>query len=170
VRLSVVNLSEARFECTFGRGCAGVCCRNGRPPVYDDQAERISSQLPRLLPMMRPEAAALAATRGFMSRRRKSGTHTVRVVGGWCVFFNHGCVLHALGLNDGDKFRYKPFACATFPLERHPRGGWYVRQKGLLGEVWDLACLDPGGTQSPASTALAEELAFIEQTSASDPP
>ena len=94
----------------------------------------------------------------------------MRVVGGWCVFFNHGCVLHALGAVDGDKFRYKPFACATFPLERHPGGGWYVRQKGLLGEVWDLACLDPGATQSPATTALAEELALIEQTSASDPP
>ena len=161
MRLPVFNLNEARFECTFGRGCAGGCCRNGRPPVYADEQHRIESQLDRLLPLMRPEAAALVSAEGILSRRRKSGTHSLRVVAGWCVFFNHGCVLHTLGAAEGDKFRYKPWACATFPLEQHPTHGWYVRQKGLLGEVWDLFCLDPAQSQMPAARSLTEEIALI---------
>lgn len=129
--------------------------------MFADEAQRIRTSLDKLLPLMRLDAAALTAKRGFMSRRRKSGTTTLRVVNGWCVFFNAGCVLHRLGAAEGDKFRYKPFACATFPLERHATRGWYVRQKGLLGEVWDLFCLDPEATQSAASATLTEELALI---------
>jgi hypothetical protein len=162
VRLRVLNLSNAHFECTFGRGCSGVCCRNGRPPVYPDEARRIQQQLGALLPLMRAEAQRLTSARGFMSRRRKSGTTTLRVVAGWCVFFNDGCVLHQLGMTRGDKFQYKPFACATFPLERHQTRGWYVRQKGVFGELWDLPCLDPERTSTPAAATLEEELALVE--------
>ena len=36
----------------------------------------------------------------------------MRVVDGWCVFFNQGCVLHKLGASEGDKFRYKPAPCS----------------------------------------------------------
>lgn len=158
----VFNLTEARFECTFGRGCAGICCRNGRPPVYADEEARITQQMDALLPLMRPGAASAIEQAGFMSRRRKAGTHSLRVVGGWCVFFNAGCVLHQLGAAEGQKYRYKPFACATFPLERDPTRGWYVRQKGLLGEVWDLPCLDPAGGQAVAASSLSDEVRFIE--------
>jgi hypothetical protein len=161
--IRVFNLTDARFECTFGRGCAGICCRNGRPPVYHDEQARIHGRMDALLPLMRPGAAAVAEQHGFMSRRRKAGTHTLRVVDGWCVFFNGGCVLHQLGAAEGDSFRYKPFACATFPLEQHPTLGWYVRQKGLLGEVWDLPCLDPAGGQGPAESSLAEELRLLNR-------
>jgi hypothetical protein len=163
VRLRVFNLNEARFECTFGRGCAGICCKNGRPPVSAEETTRIATNLPKLTPLMRPEAVALVAKSGFVSRRRKAGAHTLRVVAGWCVFFNAGCVLHRAGAAEDDKFRYKPFACATFPLERHATRGWYVRQKGLLGEVWDLFCLDPSGSQRSAAASLEEELALIER-------
>ena len=161
--MHVFNLHEARFECTFGRGCDGVCCRNGRPPVYPDEFRRIGDNLDRFVPLLRPEAAALVARDGFMSRRRKSGTTTLRVIGGWCVFFNAGCTLHRVGLMEGDAARYKPFACATFPLEKHPTHGWYVRQKGLLGEVWDLRCLDPARGHPPAAESLTRELRMIEQ-------
>ena len=163
MRLPVFNLHEARFECTFGRGCAGICCRNGRPPVYADEGARIGATLPALLPLMRPEASALVATSGFLSRRRKAGANSLRVVAGWCVFFNAGCVLHKTGAAEGDKFRYKPFACATFPLEKHATRGWYVRQKGLLGEVWDLFCLDPGSSPRAATISLQEEVELINR-------
>jgi hypothetical protein len=129
--------------------------------VYADEQRRIESRLDHLLPLMRPEAAAIAASQGILTRRRKSGTHSLRVVAGWCVFFNHGCVLHAHGAAEGNKFLYKPWACATFPLEQHPTRGWYVRQKGVLGEVWNLFCLDPAQTQTPAATSLREEIALI---------
>jgi Fe-S-cluster containining protein len=158
----VFNLTEARFECTFGRGCAGICCRNGRPPVYDDEAARIAGRMDALLPLMRTSAARVAVQAGFMSRRRKAGTHTLRVVDGWCVFFNTGCVLHQLGAAEAQTYRYKPFACATFPLEQHHTRGWYVRQKGLLGEVWDLPCLDPSTGQPAAASTLGEELRLID--------
>jgi hypothetical protein len=173
VRLAVVNLSTARFDCTFGRGCDGVCCKDGRPPVYPDEIDRIGAHLDRLVPLMRPDASSVARSHGFMTRRPKSGTTTLRVVGGWCVFFNAGCVLHKLGAMDGDKFRLKPFACGAFPLEQHSTHGWYVRQKGLFGEPWNLPCLDPAVSRVPAAESLTEELALIETTAAAvdvDPP
>lgn len=156
----VFNLVEARFECTFGRGCDGVCCRQGRPPVYPDEAENIERNLGKLLPLMRPAAAALVERQGFTSRRRKSGAPMLRVVEGWCVFFNEGCVLHRAGAAEGSRFRYKPWTCAIFPLSRDGRRGWYVRQKGLLGEVWDLGCLDPARTRTAAADSLREEVAL----------
>ena len=159
--LRVSNLREARFECTFGRGCDGICCREGRPPVYPDEIGRIRANLATLLPMMRPEAAAAAERDGFTCRRRKAGEVTLRVVKGWCIFFREGCVLHRAGAEEGDKFRYKPIVCAMFPLQRDRRRGWYVRQKGSRNERWDLPCLDPAKTKAPAARTLAEELALV---------
>lgn len=163
MRFPILNLHEARFECTYGRGCEGVCCKEGRPPVYRQEADRIRTNLAALLPLMRPQAAALVTQRGFLSRRRKAGTTMLRVVDGWCVFFNAGCVLHKAGAAEGDRFRYKPFACSVFPLEKDDHRGWYVRQKGLLGEKWDLFCLDPAASPQPAAASLQAELALIER-------
>jgi hypothetical protein len=168
VQLPVLNLKEARFECSFGRGCEGICCREGRPPVYEHEAGVITSILSKLELLMRPEAAALVKTQGYLSRRQKAGTYMLRVINGWCVFFNAGCVLHKAGLADGDPFRYKPSACALFPLEHHSKHGWYVRQKGLFGEIWNLFCLDPANTTLPASASLREELELLERTLASE--
>ena len=44
--LPVVNLSEAKFECIYGRGCDGVCCQNGRPGVYPEEVERLMRTCP----------------------------------------------------------------------------------------------------------------------------
>jgi hypothetical protein len=158
----VINLHEARFECTFGRGCEGVCCRNGRPPVDASEAQRIEALLPRVLPLLRAQARAAVSEGGFLSRRRKSGERMARVVDGWCVFFNAGCVLHRLGAAEGDAFRYKPWTCAVFPLSPDARGRWIVRQKGYAGEIWELPCLDPGSTAVPAQESLREKLALVQ--------
>jgi Fe-S-cluster containining protein len=160
-RLTVINLERARFECTFGRGCDGVCCRNGRPPVYHDETRRITGQLDRILPLLRPAARAAVEKHGYLSRRRKAGQPMARVVGGWCIFFNEGCALHRLGAAEGDAFLYKPWICSVFPLAKDPRGRWYVRQKGYQGEIWDLACLDPASTSVPASQSLQRETALV---------
>lgn len=166
--LPVLNLGEARFECTFGRGCDGICCRNGRPPVTAEESERIRGNLSKLLPMMRPEAAAVVERDGFTSRRRKSGGPMLRVVKGWCVFFRAGCVLHRAGVEEGDKFRYKPFVCSVFPLEKDERVGWYVRQKGFRNEIWDLFCLDGSKTTASAAETLGEELSLIARAAGED--
>ena len=84
----------------------------------------------------------------------------LRVLGGWCVFFHEGCVLHKVGAIEGDKYRYKPAACALFPLAKNDQGKWYVRQKGYEDEDWNLFCLDPASSPMPAAESLREEVAL----------
>jgi Fe-S-cluster containining protein len=160
--LPVVNLNEATFECTFGRGCEGICCRNGRPPVPADEAELIQSVLPRALKLMTPVARELVEEAGFLSRRMKEGAPMLRVADGWCVFFNKGCVLHTIGAEDGDAYKYKPAICALFPLEPD-KGKWHIRQWGHNREDWDLFCLNPANSTTPAATSLQNELALAAQ-------
>src|SRR6266446_5884970 len=108
--LPVLNLSEAKYECIFGRGCDGICCQNGRPPVYPEERERLDANLDKV------------------------------------------CAV------EGDKYRYKPAACALFPLARDEHDQWYVRQKDYKGEDWDLFCLDPKASPVPAAEALQAEI------------
>jgi hypothetical protein len=163
VGLPVLNLAEARFECTFGRGCDGVCCRNGRPPIYPDEALGIDARLPEILPLLRPEARRTVEKEGYVNRRRKRGHPVARVTNGWCVFFNRGCVLQTLGAAEGDKMRYKPAACALFPLDRDHHNRWYVRQWGYRGEAWNLFCLDPRVCDTSAAESLRDEIALAER-------
>src|SRR5262245_28164413 len=135
--LTVVNGSEARFECIYGRGCDGICCRNGRPAVYPDEAARIAENLDKFLPHLGARARAVVEECGHLSRRKKYGLPMFRVVDGWCVFFNKGCVLHKVGAAEGDKYRYKPAMCALFPLAKDENDRWYVRQHGYKDEQWD---------------------------------
>lgn len=86
----------------------------------------------------------------------------MRVSQGWCVFFNQRCVLHRAGAAEGDKFRYKPAACALFPIDRDEHDRWYVRQKGFNDEAWDLFCLDPKASLVPATESLREEIALAQ--------
>jgi Fe-S-cluster containining protein len=158
--LPVLNLAEATYECIFGRGCDGICCRNGRPAVYPEEVERIDANLEKFLPLLRPEAREVVEEQGYLSRRQKMGMPMVRVADGWCVFFNQGCVLHKVGAEEGDKYRYKPSLCALFPLAKDEKGRWYVRQHGYAGEVWDLFCLDPSASPLPAAETLQEEIAL----------
>jgi Fe-S-cluster containining protein len=154
----VVANPEATYDCIFGRGCDGLCCRNGRPSVAPAEEAAIRAVLSRVLPHLRPEARALAEAEGFLSRRKKLGQPMIRVVGGWCLFFNGGCVLHKIGAADGDAYQYKPTQCALFPLEKAADGRWFVRQWGYDGEEWDLFCLDPKASERPALESLAGEL------------
>lgn len=158
VPLTVVNLAAATFECVYGRGCDGFCCRNGRPSVSAEDVARIDGQINRILPMLRPAARELIEAKGFTSNRLKLGRPMVRVVDGWCVFHNDGCVLHKIGMEDGESYRYKPEQCALFPLDQNRDGEWYVRQWGHEGEQWDLFCLNPNQSRVPAAESLKAEL------------
>ena len=156
----VSNADTATFECTFGRGCEGICCKNGRPSVNADEQARIDGVMERALPLLRPEARVIVERDGYLSKRTKLGAPMVRVSDGWCVLFNKGCVLHTIGAEDGDPLQYKPTQCALFPLEPGDDGDWYVRQWKLHGEQWDLFCLNPANTTVKAVKALAGELAL----------
>jgi len=167
--LEVINIESARFECTFGRGCEGVCCQQGRPPVDQRQQAVIDRLKSRWLPLLRPEARSVIEKDGWLSRRVKAGDKMVRVAGGWCVFFHKGCVLHALGAEDGDSMGYKPEACALFPLEKDDHDEWFVRQHGYKGEKWsELFCL-AGKKETPlASKSLAGEMELASRLDARD--
>ena len=160
--LAVINLDEARFECTYGRGCEGICCQNGRPLVFPEEKATIDAHLPRFLRLLRPEAQALIRQKGYLTRRRRLGQPVMRHAAGWCVFFNGGCTLHKVGAAEGDKFKYKPAVCSLFPIQQDERDRWYVRQKGYKGEKWDLFCLDPAQQSKRAAESLADELALAE--------
>lgn len=158
--LPVINLSEAKFECIYGRGCDGICCQNGRPPVYPEEVANIKKNLKKFLPELRPEARKLIEKHGYLSGRVKDGQPMLRVIGGWCVFFNQGCVLHKVGAQEGDRYRYKPALCALFPVAKNDKGEWYVRQWGVEGEAWDLFCLNPDASPMPAAESLQGEIAL----------
>jgi Fe-S-cluster containining protein len=163
VSLNVVNLQTATFDCSYGRGCDGICCQNGRPPVPADEARTIKKVLSRALPLMTDRARNLVKKQGFLSKRMKDGSPMLRVIDGWCVFFNQGCVLHKLGAADGEAYRYKPTVCALFPLEHDLEGHWYIRQWGFGQEDWDLFCLNPKNSRRPAADALNVEMKLAER-------
>ena len=168
--IEIENLDQARFECVFPT-CGGICCQNGRPGVEPGEAERIEANLERFLPHLRPGARKAIARGGFLTRRVKAGRRTLAVQDSWCVFFNEGCVLHKVGAEEGDRWRYKPWHCVTFPLERAPgtkreaaaaRARWYIRQWRYKGEGWDLFCLNPRESPKRAADTLAGEIEFAE--------
>lgn len=163
--LKVINGATATFECIYGRGCDGICCQQGRPPVSDDERERIDANLSKFLPLLSPAQQKLIETTGYLSNRIKAGRRMLRVLNGWCIFFNQGCVLHKVGSAEGDKFRYKPAPCSLFPLERDDDSGdYYVRQHGYKGEQWtSLFCLDPKQSSQLAVASLGEEMEFARR-------
>lgn len=162
--LEILNADEARFECTFGRGCDGICCREGRPMIYPEEIENLQANLPRILPLLRPEARRAVEKAGFlMPTRQRFGQRIARAVGGWCVFFESGCVLHRLGVEEGEWSRYKPSVCAIFPIQQDHRDRWYIRQHGYEREKWNLFCLNPDNSPVRAIDSLQDEIALASR-------
>ncbi len=159
--VAIENLEAARFKCVFP-ACGGICCRNGRPTVTPAEQQRIDRDLARFLPHLRASARRRAAAQGWLTLRTKGGLPTLAVVDGWCIFANEGCVLQKVGMAEGEPWKYKPAVCVLFPLEQSLDGAWYVRQWGHRGEVWDLFCLNPLETATPARDSLQPEIAFLE--------
>jgi Protein of unknown function (DUF3109) len=169
--IDIKGLDTAHFECVFPT-CGGICCQNGRPPLEKDEDERIAQNLDKFLPHLRPEARTRIESKGYLTKRMKEGLPSLAVVKEWCVFHNEGCVLHKVGALEGDKWKYKPWRCVAFPLERSPKGEWHVRQWRVKGEAWDLFCLNPKESPKLARETLSQEIEFVrerEQSSAQPP-
>ena len=141
--LGLLNAATARFVCTYGRGCDGICCKNSTPPVDPEKQQQINSILPLVLPLLRPGASKLISDIGYIDpEEAHEGNPSIRVEDEWCVFFNKGCVLHQVGADKGDSTLYKPVACYLFPIDHHSSGDWYIRQHGVDNEEWtELFCL-----------------------------
>jgi hypothetical protein len=131
--------------------------------VSAQEKQRIEDNLGKFLPHLSDRAREVVETEGFVSKRIKSDMQMLRVVDGWCVFFNSGCVLHKIGAMEGDKYCYKPEPCSLFPLQQDDRDRWYVRQHGYKGEKWDLFCLSPSASNVPVVQSLAEELVIARR-------
>jgi Fe-S-cluster containining protein len=157
----IANLTTATFECSYGRGCEGLCCRNSEPPVTAAEQRLIEDRLAQVLPYLRPEARAEIERAGFLGELHADGNPKLSIVDDWCVFFHRGCVLHKIGAAEGAPFAYKPSACTMFPLEQNAKGEWYVRQWGVEEEEWDLFCLNPANSARPAAETLGREIAFV---------
>jgi hypothetical protein len=163
--VEIEGLDSARFDCVYP-SCGGICCVNGRPPLEAGEAERIEQNLAKFLPLLRPEARERIVEKGHLTKRRKEGLPALAVSKGWCVFFNEGCVLHKVGAEEGDKWKYKPWRCIAFPLERTRPGRWHVRQWKHRGEAWDLFCLNPEESKKTPRATLREEVQFVRDLEA----
>jgi hypothetical protein len=161
--LPIINIAQAKFECTYGRGCEGICCQVGHPVIYPEEIERLDANLPRVLEIVRPEARELIEKKGYVTRKRRLGLPMARRAAGWCVFFNNGCVLHRMGETEGDRCKYKPAVCSLFPIQQDEADRWYVRQRGFKKEKWDLFCLDPNASAVPAAESLRFEIALAKR-------
>ena len=165
-RIDVANLATAHFDCVYP-SCGGICCMNGRPAVEAREEAAIRANLGRFLPHLRPAARRAIERSGFLSnlaKDEKEGLPTLKVSQGWCAFWKDGCVLHQVGASEGDRFKYKPWRCALFPLKRDRKSGdWHVRQRGERGEAWDLFCLSPGESPKTADTTLEAEVAHLNE-------
>lgn len=162
-KLKILNLETAHFDCVFPT-CGGICCKNGRPGVEPVEGERIAENLEKFLPHLRPAARRAIEKNGFLTQRKKEGRRMLAVQDEWCVFANDGCVLHKVGASEGDRWKYKPWLCITFPLElAKDDETWHVRQWGVRGEAWDVFCLNPKESPKPASESLASEVKFAEE-------
>lgn len=158
--LVLANADTARFECTYGRGCEGICCSNSTPPVDPAKQDIINSVLPEVLPLLRPGARALIEQSGYIDPEEVyEGNPSIRVESDWCVFFNKGCVLHKVGAERGDSTWAKPVACYLFPIDHDSQGRWYIRQHGVDDEQWtELPCLAGTPDLPLAVTTLGFEM------------
>lgn len=161
--VAIQNISHARFRCNFPN-CGGICCQNGRPGLDPEEIDRISANIEKFIPFLRPAAIRHLRSGSYLSNRRKEGRKTIAVVNGWCVFANQGCILQKLGEQEGEKWKYKPHLCVLFPIS-HDKGsaGWYIRQKGYRGERWELQCIENAAIEKDfAKEFLIEEIKYLE--------
>ena len=157
--LPLLNAETAKFECTFGRGCKGDCCTNGRPGLSEQEQQAITANLHKILPHLSVKARKLIETKGIATKRTRDGLPLAAVIDGWCVYFNNGCALHRAGALEGNPMKYKPMQCAIFPLLWNDDGQWYVRQWQYEKETWnDLFCLNPNQSNVKATDSLKNEL------------
>lgn len=114
--------------------CSARCCRFGAL-LDEEEFHRVDLLIPRLLPMLRPEARAVFRRHGWAFKNciRERYTdpgklyHASRVAKGYCIFLLDdlvgGCALHRLAIEDGGPLaRYKPRECILFPLSDVIRG------------------------------------------------
>jgi hypothetical protein len=122
------ELLDKRFAPCNLRACRHACCKDGAV-IGTPRINKIERLLPRLFPLMRPEAVAMVKSKGFhvaaVFTRSDMSTdhehHYIRTVNGKCVFLNYddsgGCVLQKYGAMNNMKYKLKPVGCRAFPFD-----------------------------------------------------
>jgi hypothetical protein len=133
----------SRWECIFGRGCAGIyadrpddgCCTLGAHFADRDDENRVASAVRELTPDLWQYRDA-ARTGGWVETEPEEAVtpgeepaRKTRVVDGACVFLNRpgfptgsGCALHLLALRQHRSIvETKPDVCWQLPLRRQFR-------------------------------------------------
>lgn len=160
------DIARRRLAPCSIHACRGQCCRFGAV-VELSQAREIDALLPRLLPLIRPEARRLVGRlgwsfKGTVKERYASGETlqtASRVVRDRCVFVMDqeagGCALHALALQDGVEItRYKPRECVLFPLNG-------LREGELHVHTWaGYPCTEESEHHAAALHTLQDELSL----------
>lgn len=126
--------------------CKSACCAYGTM-MGEVRMGKIKKLLPKLFPMMRPEAVRVVKKKGFvypsiLERFDLDPTHkhyNTRYIDGGCVFLNfddvEGCVLQKYCKLNKMKYKLKPECCWDFPFDKYGNR--------LKTYKWgDLPCLD----------------------------
>jgi len=117
------DIVEVRFQCDLS-ACKGACCSEGDfgAPLEEDEINRIRQLLPKVLPLLTPEARKVLEREGIWAEYDKDHFKgTTLVEGKDCVFLSSDTrgfrkcafeVLYEMGESDF----WKPISCHLYPI------------------------------------------------------
>lgn len=126
----------SRWQCIFGRGCAGIektrpddgCCTLGAHFSDADDEARVSRWVARLTPSTWQHSRAewVRTVTETEDDGSQTSSRATELVDGACVFLNRpgfaggaGCALHSLAVREGaEPLTAKPDVCWQLPLRR----------------------------------------------------
>jgi hypothetical protein len=140
------GIPEKKFSPCNLRACRHACCRYGAV-IGTVRIKKINRLLPKLFPLMRPEAVTTVMKKGFhlatvftrSDMNPNHDHHYMRTVKGRCVFLNYdddgGCVLQKYSAVNNIKFKLKPVGCWAFPFD-------LIGNRLVVYKWKNLPCLD----------------------------
>ena len=164
------QIFERQFVCDLS-ACKGACCIEGDngAPVSTEEVQIIESNLPQILPFMRPEGIAAVEAHGVAYLDNNQEPATTLVNGAECafVFFdNNGitkCAIEQAHKEGKTDFK-KPISCHLYPI----RVKQFNDFTALNYDKWDIcspACACGESLNVPVYKFLKEPLirAFGEE-------
>lgn len=124
-----LDVVESYFECDLDT-CLGECCIEGDAgaPLLLEEADKLESQLPELIPLMTPAAQEVAKEQGASYIDEDGDLVTSIVNGRDCIFTCYAeggkclCLLEKLR-REGRKEFFKPISCSLYPVRLKNVGG-----------------------------------------------
>lgn len=151
------SITKLKFACDTSK-CRNDCCLWGCF-ITKEEIKKVNKHLDGISKHMRLEAKKTLAKKGFLTDSVEDGIHSVRVVGGKCIFLSklptggEGCAIHWYCIENGIDHRdLKPQRCLLFPISPVSRGRISFR-------VWEIPCMkNVGKDATPVYKACRREL------------